>query len=302
MKNEVNDKYTSYDLFMTFINKLSNKALITAILETVAVLALLGLTFDQLTGAIKSQVIVPGSAKDESDKAQEALATTMNRIGMKAWALADDKEEWDLAKQVKRSISYFTGVSKNLALTRAGALRDVLSNNASVFTNIDTADFDAIDAKILDFKNKRNKPKKAIKDAKAAGTDMIPKYVKTMDKAIFKLYGYVFGKYAEDRPEFVEAMALAKKVAHTGIHHTGISAFINDAAHPELALMGVKMKVVEKDISSLSSIAGFVSISSIMPDTYHIEFSLAGYETQTIVVKLLKGRIAVMNVLMVKSV
>ncbi|MEI8204023.1 MAG: hypothetical protein WCH34_13465, partial [Bacteroidota bacterium] len=192
MKNEVNDKYTSYDLFMTFINKLSNKALITAILETVAVLALLGLTFDQLTGAIKSQVIVPGSAKDESDKAQEALATTMNRIGMKAWALADDKEEWDLAKQVKRSISYFTGVSKNLALTRAGALRDVLSNNASVFTNIDTADFDAIDAKILDFKNKRNKPKKAIKDAKAAGTDMIPKYVKTMDKAILKLYGYVF--------------------------------------------------------------------------------------------------------------
>ena len=302
MKNEVNDKYTSYDVFLTFINKLTNKALITAILETVAVLALIDLTFGQLTGAIKSQIIVPGGAKDESDKAQEALATTMNRIGMKAWAMADDKDETDLAKQVKRPISYFTGVSKNLCLTRAGALRDVLSNNASVFTNIKPADFTEIDAKILDFKNKRNKPTNVIKDAKAAGTNMIPKYVNTMDKAILKLYGYVFGEYAEDKPEFVEAMALAKKVGHTGVHHTGISAFISEALHPELALLGVQMKIVELDISADSSITGFASISAIMPDTYHIEFSFAGYETQTLVVKLLKGRIAVMNVLMVKSV
>ena len=237
-------------------------------------------------------------------KAKEDMAETIIIYAHKAIPLARKADRLDLVKILKREETYILKASKATALARARVIKKTLETNTSIFTNIKPADITDMDDKIEVFNTIKESPSDAIDTRKDDGTKAImTAYIKG-NGALLNIYDFFYGHYQISQPALVKQLADLMKIEQEGVHHTGISCLFRDASlpvgDPASLIQGGLMKIVELNKQALSDINGGAGIIKIKPGTYHIEFSKTGFVTQTLVIKIKRGKILMMEVLMVR--
>ncbi len=199
-----------------------------------------------------------------------------------------------LAEQLAHRINYIFKAAKGLAVQRATDMCDTLNNNLSICNNVTTADILLINDAITNFKAIESEPTLLIEEKKAEGTDKLILLFKESSGIIENMYDLVYSYYFEDDTALVDEFQLAMQIIKTGVHHTGLNSTCIDANPPVNAissfLMNVLIKIIEIDRTTKTDINGLGQIVKFKPGTYHVEFSLTSFVTQTLIIQFKRGR------------
>ncbi len=240
----------------------------------------------------------------EVEAAKQIMADTMIIYAKKGLPMARLAGKTEFVKILEHKPYFIYRASKATALSRARIMKNTLAGNLTVFSNIKPADIADMDAVILAYDEVKVDTQDAIGAKKEDGTEAIyAAYVKG-NAALKNIYDFFYGEYQKNEPELVKKLADCMVVDKTGVHHTGITALFLDGNPPvgsitNLIQNGV-IKIMELNKQALSDINGVVSIIKIKPGTYHIEFSKAGFISQTLIVKIKRGKIITLEITLVR--
>ena len=255
------------------------------------------------TAEDKQETDTTGITK-EVEAAKQIMADTMIIYAKKGLPMARLAGKTEFVKILEHKPYFIYRASKATALSRARIMKNTLAGNLTVFSNIKPADIADMDAVILAYDEVKVDTQDAIGAKKEDGTEAIyAAYVKG-NAALKNIYDFFYGEYQKNEPELVKKLADCMVVDKTGVHHTGITALFLDGNPPvgsitNLIQNGV-IKIMELNKQALSDINGVVSIIKIKPGTYHIEFSKAGFISQTLIVKIKRGKIITLEITLVR--
>ncbi len=234
---------------------------------------------------------------------KRTMAETVIQYAHKPLALAKRAKDKNLVEQLSKEISYIMQASKVDAVTRSKIILKVLTDNPTVLTNIKPADLAKVALSIKNYDDAKIDPRKAREAKKNDGTDAMIDAFKRGVAAAENMYTYIYGYYQDTKPALVKKLADCLEIEKSGIRHTGILGFCEDATPGALTVLlaGVIMKIVELGFIATSNAYGLCGISKIVPGTYNVEFSKEGYVTQTMVIFIRRGRTVQVEVKMVKA-
>jgi len=297
MKNMQRSKADSYDRIGNF--NTTHSVEIAAIPDYAAEQAVFNADWAKISLAAVSQTADTSGYANDSDAAKVAMADITVKFGLRGAVKARRAGNNALAEQLAHYKTYIYFAPKQEAIQRAIDIRNALSINLTICTNVTAADITAIDAAVADYQSVQSQPVTARQTKKATGTSVLPQLFKTADEAIDNMYDLLFSYYQDTNPALVNEFRLAMQIISTGVHHTGIHAEIT-AGNPVKAMEGITMKIVELNKTAVSDINGMAQIERIKPGTYHIEFSGADIITKTLVITITRGQISEVDVLVQK--
>ncbi len=256
------------------------------------VLGLNGVIADAIDAGIIQEIETSGITKDV--KAMKSnMAKVVCRIAKKARPKARNDNNNELFDALDHAVTYIMQAPKILALSRAKAMRKVIKDNATYFSNIKPADFAAMDAAILAYDTDFAKPRYTIDYKHVAGTTAVFNLIHKGFIFRDNIVDYVCGYYEEEDPELVDEMKKQMGTVIEGVHHTGIEALCVDGKPAEGAitnlLQDVEMMIVELKKVAISDINGLATLIKFTPGTYHVTFKKTGYVDKEMILHFKKG-------------
>ena len=278
----------------------SNQAKFDAIPTEAGEIAKLEAAIEEIQIAEDKQETDTTGITVEVETAKKTMADTMIIYAKKGLPMARLAGKTEFVKILEHKPYYIFRASKTTALSRARIMKNTLAENLTLFTNIEPADIHDMEAVIAAYDDVKVDTQDAIGDKKEAGTAEIQKGYDKGNAALKNIYDFFYGKYQKTEPALVKKLADCMVVDKTGVHHTGITALFLDGNPPvgsitNLIQNGV-LKIMELNKQAVSDINGVASIIKIKPGTYHVEFSKAGFVTQTMIVKIKRGQIVTLEV------
>jgi hypothetical protein len=254
----------------------------------------------ELITALGMQTNTTGVTASTADAAKSAMADIIIKYALRARIKALRAGNHSLAEQLSNPVTYITQSSKQEAMLRANAIRNLLHDNLSVLTNVTATNITTeIDPAIATYQAIQSQPTTAIQSSKAAGTDKIPSLIIAADEKIDNMHDLLYSYFNTTNPALVNQFSLAMQVITTGVHHTGIAANVTAIVPPATTAApaeGITMKIIELNKTVTSDIKGIIRLERIKPGTYHAEFSGANMITKTINVTITRGQIIDVNV------
>jgi len=176
---------------------------------------------ESILQAVNAQTQQSGVANDAVTAAKQNMASLAVKYAMRGAVKAKQLGNLVLTNQLDEPLTYITIAPKNIAVQRAKELRDYLNNNLGILTNITAADIDEIDDAIDSYNELKDDPTQSVQTKKAAGTDILPPFIKKADDAEDNMF-MLIKSYFADNVIMVNEMGLAIKIIHTGVHHTEV--------------------------------------------------------------------------------
>lgn len=202
--------------------EVSNPEILVDITEYKVASDSLGDSMSSSDDSIKAQATINQEDADVVLGYKKEMADTIISLHIRAETKAIALQMPNLAKLFKHSFSYFYYAPKLIAIARAEAAEEVLSDNDKVLVNILPADLTNLSAKIAKFSGAIDTTKKFNHNKKAEGTDALDASVaagKTSKQLMVKL---IVDKYSVTNPKLAEKATLAGTTGtHVWRHITG---------------------------------------------------------------------------------
>jgi len=176
---------------------------------------------ESILEAVNAQTQQSGVSNDAVAAAKQSMASLIIKYAMRGAVKAKQLGNLTLANQLDEPLTYITVAPKNIAIQRAKELRDYLNNNLGILTNVTAADIGDIDSTIDAYNDLKDDPTESVQAKKAAGTDILPPFIKQADDAEDNMF-MLIKSYFADNVVMVNEMGLAIKIIHTGVHHTEV--------------------------------------------------------------------------------
>ena len=246
---------------------------------------------------------IKGVAQVTKDKKRKMAATVIAKAS-KARPKARDVENWELFDQLNYDKTYIFGASKLNAVSRAKDIQKVIVDNPTLFDNITAADKTAMTSAINDYNSVKLAPRAKRSEKKTGGTDAYKKSFKKAQKHADNMYDYIYGQYELDNPGLITSMDLALDIEEEGVRHNTLRVTFIDGNPPEGAITAFVEKaqvlIAELGKKALSDINGVANLMKFLQGTYHVEFSAAGFVTQTMIVHFGQGQTVELEVVLMR--
>jgi len=176
---------------------------------------------ESILEAVNAQTQQSGVANDAVTAAKQTMASLTVKYAMRGAVKAKQLGNLTLANQLDEPLTYITIAPKNIAVQRAKELRDYLNDNLGTLTNVTAADIGDIDDAINAYNDLKDDPTESVQAKKAAGTDILPPFIKKADDAADNMF-MLIKSYFADNVVMVNEMELAIKIINTGVRHTEV--------------------------------------------------------------------------------
>jgi hypothetical protein len=240
-----------------------------------------------------------GITQDAKNK-KKLMARTVISVAKKARPIARKAGKLELLAKLDYAFYYIFNAPKMDALSRAKRIQKAISENLTFLTIVKPADVTAMTTTINEYEAALVKPRAAIENKKATGTDALTELYRKGNDAADNIYDFITGFYELTNPVLIEEFDLVCGIQKEGVHHTGIKAMMVDVHPPAGAITqlieGAEMKIVELNKTGKSDINGIAEIQKFLCGTYHVEFSKVGFVTKTMIVFVKRGQIVELEV------
>jgi Carboxypeptidase regulatory-like domain len=114
-------------------------------------------------------------------------------------------------------------------------------------------------------------------------------------KGNIKQFNQLVNMFAAAHPDFIAGYKINSAADNTGIHHNGIDGTITSAATGK-PIKGVVIATKDGKKITKSTITGMYELIKMRAGDYEVSFSAAGFETKTIALHILRGKITTLDV------
>lgn len=218
----------------------------------------------------------------------------------KARVVAKDLGNLILAAALNVEYEDFEGIAEDIIKARLTNVRNALNDNIALFAGVNVlpATITDIDAAGLLFTNAIGTPGAAI-DEREGATEGIAKDLDTGTEILEDIDDLLIPEYKTSHPEMVDAYRGARKINDIGIHHTGISYDVTDAANNPLN--EVTVTIPQRDKTGTTDLLGHGSIIKVKSGLVQVIFAKAGFVTQTLTLRLERGRILNLSIKLIAA-
>ena len=106
--------------------------------------------------------------------------------------------------------------------------------------------------------------------------------------------------FATTDPAFAPGLEKSSRIDNTGIRHNGVSGVVTNAA-TGAPVKNATLRLEDTDKQVTSDVEGKYALIKVRPKAYEITVAADGYLPQTMIVKIVRGKILAMSVALVKS-
>jgi|ERR1035437_8500576 hypothetical protein len=289
--------YKKVDIFFTTA---ANNSVWTGFPRLVTEVANFSLLNSKLPAFIQQQQLdVTGITKAKNDAFTAMVNLVVNKA-QKAYVWALDNNNANMASVFDVQKSDFINLSEATAFSRIKNIRDSLSANiaAMAIVQLVPADVTALSNAITAYQNTIGTVG-AAKAHKTEGTQAIDNQLQPIDHSLELIDRLLVNTYSAAHADMVKEYNIVRHIDNLPTHSNGVHAHITDAATGD-DLKGATITIggIGPDNSSKSStsdINGIAEIIKIKNGTYNATVSLAGYQTQTVKVVIVRGKITEME-------
>jgi len=288
MNNKQTAKKNMYNKLLVFFKKIENAAIWAAFQRLVDEIADFITNDGELEKFMQQQQQETKGVTTDKETLFLAAVNLVVKYARKARVWAEDINNATLEAVFDIRKDDFTKIAEDLASEKLKNVRKALNDNLASLggVNVVQANIDVIDAAISAYEAAEGTPG-AAESEKEAGTEGIEVIMDNMDKNLEVVDDLMVSEYEESNPAMVEEYLNNRKIETVGVHHQGFSADIT--YEDNTPAQGVGMRIVELNKSGISDILGHVENIRGKIGTYHIEFSGAGIETQTLIASIKRG-------------
>ncbi len=161
-------------------------------------------------------------------------------------------------------------------------------------------DLSALSKDANDFNNYLGKNKLIINNSHVA-SHTIDSYIKDNRNVIIRL-DTLIPNFKKDAPKFVEGYFKAKRIDNTGIRHSGVVADIQD--NRERVIDNATITLTRKETVKTATISdeGTYEIIKCTAGNWKLTIAAPGYETQTVTIKIIRGEIRKLSIILQSAV
>ncbi len=256
--------------------------------EQTAFIAALGI----INNAAQVQSQTAGVATDAVETAKETMAAITIKYAKRGKVKATQANNKTLANHLDHGVTYISRATKTLAVQRAKDIRQHLSDNLAILTNIVAANITEIDNAIKAYDTIKDQPITNIQSRTATGTNPLPAAFTAAFKAIDNMNDLIDSYFTGTNQPLVDEFDLARQILNTGIHHSGVEGIISKNGNP---IANASVSVVGTDKVAKTDIDGHYVIAKIKTGDYTIEVSNDASDTASKVVHVTKGNFETVN-------
>lgn len=249
---------------------------------------------------IQQQLKITGITKDKSNKLLKAelLAVQLSR---KAKVWAKKTENITLQSLFDLPISKLTEMAATESIAKMNEIISALNKNAAALiaykiTALNRSDLAAL---ITSSDNLLGTPGAAKANTKA-GTAGIAKLMNELNGILNDIDDLMIAEYEETENDMLKTYINSRKTNKAGNFATSIIATIVEEGSED-AIEKIGMHIKELNKFSTSNIEGIAMMERFVAGTYHIIFSGEGYITQTIILKINRGKKSRIIIEMIKD-
>lgn len=234
------------------------------------------------------QSVTVGTRANEVVIAKQTMANLVVKYAMRGMVKAKQLGNLNLANHLNHPVTYIMQANKTLAINRSTEMKNQLSSNLALLTNITAANITEIETAIAAYDALKDKA--IIENHKriATGTNPLPLALTTATEAMENMFTLVDSYYSSVNPTLVDELALAKQIIHAGVYSTGITGTItqdnNVVKNAVVTILGTTKKVT-------TNAEGQFSIIKLKPGTHSVETILPNGDKQTKQVTVAKSTI-----------
>ncbi len=281
-----NDKNETLARIKKFLSKYATD--LATIIEAAVEIATINNSTTIITNAAQLQADPVGDAADAAEVAKMAMGNLLHKFALRAAIKAKQLGNVELSGKLRQPISFYTLASKGLAVQRCSQIKQLMSDNAAILTNIVAANHTDMAAAITKYNDLKEVPIQEIQNKSANATDVLPDAFKAAFDAIDNLYDLVFSYFNDvaAKKAIVSELALAKQIIRTGVHYTGIAG---DVTVNGQEVEGAIIEIVGTKKKAVADFHGHYSILKVKAGSYHVKATLPSGQTLTIDIDIEKG-------------
>jgi hypothetical protein len=228
-----------------------------------------------------------------------AMVNSIVNKAAKAYVWAVDSSNANLMQIFDVQKSDFLSISETKAYNQIKNIRDALNDNIASMESVQLTEDDVaiVNDAITAYENTIGTTG-AAQTHKTEGTKGIDAVIVPIDKSLALIDKLIVSSYTASQPDMVKEYMANRALDKLPTRHSGLSMHLTDAetgADLEGAILAVNGKTTTSDID------GIAEIIKIMPGTYNMNVSLAGFATQTTKIVIEKGKVTELEIKMAKG-
>ncbi|MEI8203210.1 MAG: carboxypeptidase-like regulatory domain-containing protein [Bacteroidota bacterium] len=210
---------------------------------------------------------------------KEAMGVVVITFAERASVQANQLHHYDLENMLSKALSYIKGASALNAFNRATALMNIMDDNKTTLTIIETSDITSMRNAIDLFSDSMNLPKEEIKGKKAETTDVIADLLKDVDGPVARMGKLIDSYKSPIQGKWLENAKIGKS---SGIRHIDLWVKYADSVTGN-RLGGVSTTISDgvKTIVKKSSRDGNTKFTGLDSGNYSVLSEKKSHITQT---------------------
>jgi CarboxypepD_reg-like domain len=243
-----------------------------------------------ITNATQVQSAAEGTTSEATRIAKTLMANTTNKYALRGAVKARQLNNITLANNLSHPVSYITHSPKTLAVQRAKDIKQHLSDNLAILTNITAANITELGNVITAYDNIKDNPTIDVQTRAATGTNPLPAAFAAATLAMNNMHDLVTSYFIDTNVPLVDEIGLSKQIINTGTHHNGVEGTVTKNG---VAVMGASVSIVGTNKVATTDIKGHYIIAKIKIGDYTIEVSNKAGDTASKTIHINRGNFEV---------